>query len=135
MSLEASNFKKAQVANMEFGKVSPTLTTTFELRLFSDIVDLEGVGTELTNTGYVPLQFTNNLTNFPSTTDGIKLNAVAFSMATLGEDSDEVVSLGIFDADTDELLYRKVFTTPFVIASGNFYNIAIGELRFAVTSI
>lgn len=131
--LETSNYKKAQIANMEFGKVSPTLTTTFELRLFSDIVDLDGVGTELSNTGYAPLQFTNNLTDFPSTSDGIKLNAAALSMATLGEDSDEVQSAGIFDADTDELLYRKVFTTPFVIASGSYYNLAIGELKLQIS--
>jgi hypothetical protein len=130
MALEASNYKKAQIANQEFGKVSPTLTTTFELRLFSDIVDLDGIGTELTNTGYAPKQFTNNLTNFPSTTDGIKLNAVAIDMDALSEDSDEVQSAGIFDVATDELLYRKVFTTPFVIASGNYYNLAIGELKF-----
>lgn len=130
--LEASNYKKAMIANMEFGKVSPTLTTTFELRLFSDIVDLDGVGTELANTGYAPKQFTNNLTNFPSTTDGIKLNAVAIAMDALSEDSDEVQSAGIFDVDTGELLYRKVFTTPFVIASGNYYNLAINELKLQI---
>lgn len=129
MALEASNYTKSNIANALFGKVTPALTTTLQLRLFSDTVDLDGVGTELTNTGYAALDITNNLTNFPLTTDGIKTNAVAFAMATLSEDSDEVVSAGIFDKDTDELLFRKVFTTPFVIASGNYYNLAIGELR------
>jgi len=132
--LEASNFEKEQISNAVFGGETYTPATVYTMKFFSDTVTLDGVGTEIGNAGYVPTDFNNDTTNFPHTTTGIKSNAVAIMTSTLTEDSDEIVSAGLFD-ENDELRYRKVFDTPFVIPNGSFYNLAIGELTFAVTSI
>lgn len=132
--LEASNFEKAAVANAIFGGETYPPAESFFLKFFSDTVTLDGVGTEISEDGYAPTEIENNLTNFPHTTTGIKANAVAIATPTMEEDSSEIVSAGLFDED-DNLRYRKVFTTPFTIASGSFYNLAIGELTFTATSI
>ena len=133
MALEISTYRKSQIANAEFGKVTPVLTDNFQLKLFSNTVSLAGVGTELTGGGYAALTIANNLTNFPATTNGVKTNAVALQMATLSADSLEVVSAGLFDLATGELLYRKVFAVPFVIANGSFFILSVGDLRFEQT--
>ncbi len=132
--LEASNYTKASLANAEFGGEPHVSAEIYSLKLFSDTVDLEGVGTEITTLDYEPKEFDNDTVNFPHTTTGIKINAVAITMATLGADSPEIVSAGLFDED-DNLRYRKVFDTPFIITSGSYYNLAIGQLTFIVSSV
>lgn len=132
MALEASNFEKALLANSVFGGAAYTPAATFTIKLYSDTVDLDGVGTEITATGYAPKDITNDLTNFPSTTTGIKALAVAHAFDALTEDSDPIVSAGIFDED-DELRYREVFDTPFTILDTQFYNLAIGDLTYQVS--
>jgi hypothetical protein len=131
--LEASNYTKASIANAEFGGEPHVSAETYFLKFFSDTVDLDGDGTEITTLDYVPTEIDNDTLNFPHTTNGIKTNAIAIPSATLGADSPEIVSVGLFDED-DNLRYRKVFDTPFVIASGSYYNLAVGELTFTVSS-
>ncbi len=132
MSLEASTFEKAAIANAVFGGVTYPDATAFTLKLFSNAVTLAGVGTEINADGYEPLVITNNLTNFPSTTDGEKENAVQLEMATLTEDSIEVVSAGLFD-ENGNLRYREIFDVPFVIGAGQFYALAPGDLTFTAS--
>jgi hypothetical protein len=132
--LEASNYTKASIANAEFGGEPHVSAETYSLKFFSDTVDLNGVGTEITTLDYEPTEFDNDTVNFPHTTTGIKSNALALTSATLGADSPEIVSVGLFDED-DNLRYRKVFTTPFIIASGSYYNLAVGELTYTVSSV
>lgn len=127
--LEASNFTKNRIANAEFGGTAYTPATALVIKLFSDLISLDGAGTEITTAGYLPLSIANNLTNFPTTSEGVKENAVQFEMEPLEADSPEIVSIGIFDED-DNLLYRKSFASaPFVIQDTFFLNIAPGDLK------
>ena len=129
MALEASNFTRARIANQEFGGTAYTPAETLVVKLFSDLVSLDGAGTEITTAGYIPLSITNNLTNFPTTANGVKENAVQFEMEPFEADSPEIVSIGIFDED-DNLLYRKSFASaPFVIQDTYFLTIAAGDLK------
>jgi hypothetical protein len=132
MALEASTYEKNAVANAVFGGTTYPDAVTFTLKLFSNTVSLAGVGTEITADGYEPLDITNNLTNFPTTSDGTKENAVQFDMETLTEDSEEIVSAGLFD-ESGNLRYREVFATPFVIEAGQYYSLGIGDLSFEVS--
>lgn len=127
--LEASNFTKASIANAEFGGTPHVAAETYELRLYSNTVSLDGIGLEIIADGYEPLVFDNDLTNFPTTTTGIKTNAVALLMETLTEDSEEIVSAGLFDEEGN-LRYRKVYAVPFIIESGQYYNLNPGDLTF-----
>ncbi len=132
MALEVSNFEKALLANSVFGGAAYAPAGTFTLKLFVDTVDLDGVGDECDAAGYAPKDITNNLTNFPSTTTGIKALAVAHAFDPVTADTDPIVSCGLFDED-GELRYREVFDTPFVIENGQFYNLAIGDLTFQIS--
>lgn len=139
MGLDVSNYEKSLVANSVFGGEAYVPAESFFLKLFSDTVDLDGIGTEITNAGYAAAEIVNDTTNFPHTTGtGAKSNAVALRVPadpdTLTEDSDEVVSAGLFDED-DNLRYRKVFPTPFIIPNGSYFSLGIGELNFVVSSI
>jgi len=132
MALEASTFEKAAIANAVFGGTTYPDTVTFTLKLFSNTVSLAGVGTELTTAGYAAKTITNNLTNFPTTSTGVKENAVQFDMTTLTADSPEIVSAGLFD-ENGNLRYRKVFAAPFVIQNGQYYSLGIADLTFTAS--
>jgi hypothetical protein len=133
MSLEASNFTKAKIANAEFGGTAYTPAETLVIKLFSDLISLEGLGEEITTAGYAPLSITNSLANFPTTTDGIKTNAVQFESDPFEADSPEIVSIGIFDED-DNLLYRKSFASlPITINETYFLIFAAGDIRLEIS--
>ncbi|MCD9186695.1 MAG: hypothetical protein LUM44_09690 [Pyrinomonadaceae bacterium] len=129
---QASIFTKSKIANAEFGATAYTPADTLVIKLFTTTLDLNGTGTELVATGYEPLEIANNLTNFPTTTTGIKTNGVNFEMSMLEEDSDEIAAIGIFD-DADNLLYRKNVDTPFVIENGQYLNFAPGDITLTVS--
>jgi len=129
MALETSNFTKARIANLEFGGTAYAPAETLVVKLFSDLVSLDGIGDEITTAGYAPLSIENNLTNFPTAMGGAKENAVQLEMEPFEADSPEIVSIGIFDED-DNLLYRKSFAgAPFVIQDTYFLTIAPGDLK------
>lgn len=130
--LEASTYERAAIANAVFGGTAYPDAATYTLKLFSNAVSLAGVGTEITADGYEPLEITNNLVNFPSAADGEKENAVQLEMTTLAEDSAEIVSAGLFD-ENGNLRYCKVFDTPFIIQSGQFYALAPGDLTIQIS--
>lgn len=132
MALDASTFTKASIANAEFGGTAHVAAETYTLKLFSDMVSLGGIGTEIDADGYEPFEIENNLTNFPTATTGMKANAVAFQMSTLAEDSEEVVSAGLFDEDGN-LRYRKVFAEAFIIPTGLYYIANVGDLTFVAS--
>ena len=132
MALEASNFTKARIANSEFGATAYTPATALVVKLFSNLVSLDGTGTEIATAGYAPLSIENNLTNFPTTSAGVKENAVQFEMEPFEADSPEIVSIGIFD-EMDNLLYRKSFASaPFGIQDTFYLIIAPGDLSLQI---
>ncbi len=132
MALEISNFEKARRANQAFGGGSYTAATSFEVKAFYTVVDLDGLGTECDAAGYAPIEITNNTTNFPSTTTGIKTLAVAHSSDTFTEDSDDILSFGIFD-QLGNLIARKVLSSPLVVENGQSLTIAVSDLTFTVS--
>lgn len=132
MYFEISNYEKSLIANAAFGGETYTPAGVFSLRLFSNTVDLDGIGTEITTAGYARITINNNTTVFPHTTDGQKQSATSFSSATLTAASPEIVSAGLFD-QSGNLRYRKVFQTPFVISSGSYFAVSAGELILVVT--
>jgi|GEM_PF-3781735 len=131
--LEASNFTKSRIANAEFGGTAYTPATALVIKLFSDLISLNGVGTEITTAGYSMLSIPNNLTNFPTSSSGVKENAVQVEMEPFEADSPEIVSIGIFD-EMDNLLYRKSFASePFVIQGTYFLTLAPGDLKLEIS--
>lgn len=132
MPAELSNFEKAMQANAAFGAVAYVPATIFTVKLYYNTVDLDGVGTECSAAGYAAKAINNNLTNFPSTLTGIKSLAVAHAFTTLSATSSPIVSAGIFD-QLGNMRFREVFGASFIIESGQFYNLAVGDLTYTAS--
>lgn len=106
---EVSNYLKAAIAQELMGGVDLTKATQFTMKLFSDVVDLDGVGTELTTPEYEQFVFANDTTNFPPLTDGTAVNN--FTMQSTDPFSADATyqSIGLFD-HLGNLWFRKVVT-------------------------
>lgn len=130
--LEASSFEKQKLANSIFGGAAYPPAVTLTLKLFSDTVSLAGIGTEITTNGYAAVEFDNDTVTFPALTNGTSENEVVIQTDIFTEDSPEIVSAGLFD-QLGNLRYRKVFAAPFQILSGQFFELAAGELKISVS--
>jgi len=130
--LETSSFEKQKLANSIFGGAVYPKASSFELKMFSDTVSLLGIGTEITTDGYEAIEFDNDTVTFPALTDGTAANAVVLQTDVFTEDSPEIVSVGIFD-QLGNLRYRKVYSAPFQILSGQFFELAVGELSLEIS--
>lgn len=129
---EASTKTLLSISNAEFGGVAHVSAESYEMRLFSDVVGLDGAGTELTTGGYAPVEFDNNSTNFPiaDSSDDIKQNANVIQTDVFTEDSPAIRSVGFFDEDGD-LRYRKVYPANTVyVLEGNVFRLSAGQLKF-----
>jgi hypothetical protein len=130
--LEASNFEKQKLANSIFGGAVYPQAEKLTLKLFEDIVSLDGVGTEITTAGYAPVTFDNDTVTFPSRTDGTSENDITIQTPAFTADSPEILSAGLFD-ENGNLRYRKVFPSPFQILTSEFYELAPGELTIQIS--
>lgn len=128
---EASNFTRQSIAECEFGGAAHEPAETYTMKLFSDTVDLDGAGTEITTGGYSAVDFDNNNVTFPFLNDGTSENAVPIQTDVFTGDSPAIKSVGFFD-ENGSLRYRKVYpdNTVFVL-TGNVFQLDSGMLSFA----
>lgn len=126
---EVSNYLKQKIANELMGGVDLTKATTFTMKLFSDIVELDGTGTELTTPEYEAFTFTNNTTNFPARTDGQSISDFSMQSADVFSEDATYQSIGIFD-HLGNLWFRKTATRT--ILEGQYQLIENGDLVLQV---
>lgn len=85
--------------------------------------------TEVSGGSYVRKSVTNNATNFPAASAGVKSNGVAITFATASADWGTVIAFGIYDASTaGNLMYWADLTVSRVIVNGDTPSFAIGAL-------
>jgi hypothetical protein len=83
-----------------------TAPTNIHVALFTVAPTDSGGGTEVTGGSYARVQVTNNATNFPAASAGLKQNGTAITFAQATADWGTVVAFGLFDASTSgNLLY------------------------------
>jgi hypothetical protein len=116
------------------GGTAYTAPTTVHFALFTAAPSETGGGTEIStsSTGYSRVAVTNNVTNFPASTNGTKTNGsnITFPSATAAWGT--VSAFGVFDAATGgNLLYFGSLLTPRAIASGDTARFAAGD--FSIT--
>jgi hypothetical protein len=93
-----------------------------------------GGGTEVSTgvwTNYVRAAITNNATNFPAASGGLKSNGtvVSFGTASISGTAPTIVGFAIYDASTSgNLLYWSSFTGQ-VVSNGSPISIQIGDLQ------
>lgn len=139
------NYLRNAQSNQALGAVAWTPSATLELRLFSTALTAAGVGTELTNAGYERKTISNNTTNFPVTTTGVRSNAVQFDFAAAEEDwdgvtGDAIYSIGVFDTSGNLYFYQNYVDDmgdpdPRIVYDGALFKLEIGAMEITMTDI
>jgi hypothetical protein len=101
-----SDFLELELLDHVLGNAAYTAPATTHIALFTVAPTDTGGGTEVTGGSYARVAFTNNATNWPAASSGLKQNGVAINFAQASADWGTVVAFGIFDASTSgNLLY------------------------------
>lgn len=88
-------------------------------------------GTEVTGGAYARVGVTNNTTNFPAATGGVKSNGAVITFPTATAPWGTIVAFGIYDALTaGNLLFWNVVTANKVISTNDIAQFPIGSLVF-----
>jgi hypothetical protein len=90
-----------------------------------------GGGTEVAGGSYARAAITNNATNFPAASGGVKTNGTNIVFATATAAWGTVVAVGIFDADTaGNLLYWAALDINKPVLEADTVSFPAGELTF-----
>lgn len=116
--MSKSNYLENKVLDHVLGGSDYTRPGTVYVALFTAAPSDTGGGTEVgtgTWTNYARVSVTNNSTNWPAASGGVKSNgaAISFGTATMSPTSSTVtvVAMGIFDASTSgNLLFWSALT-------------------------
>jgi hypothetical protein len=106
-----------------FGNGAPA---TYHLGLFTVAPTIAGGGTEVAGGSYARAAVTNNATNFPAASGGVKTlaNAVAFATATASWG--DVVACGIYDAASGGNLVGFATVTTQSVPTGVTVSVTAG---------
>lgn len=79
---------------------------------------------------YSRVALTNNLTNWPAASAGLKSNGTAITFATASGSWGTIVGFGIYDQATGgDLLYFGNFSTFKTVASSDIVSFSVGNLQ------
>lgn len=102
---------------------------TVYVALFTVAPGDEGGGTEVSGGSYARASVTNNNTNWPAASGGVKANGAAIEFPTATADWGTVVAVGIFDASTGgNLLYWNALAVSKAVSNGNTPSFAVGAI-------
>jgi hypothetical protein len=88
-------------------------------------------GVEATGGGYARIPITNNATNFPASSSGIKYNGVAFNWSAFTANMGTFNACGIFDAASGGNLLRwGPLNAPRTVNSGEGFQIPVNGATF-----
>lgn len=133
MQFIASNFTKSGIANNQFGGAAFATPATWVIKFFTNTLNAAGTGgIEIGADGYEPIEIPNNTTNFPSTTTGVKSNALLIESAEITEEA-EVRGIGLFDENDNFRYYANFTGDPLTIAANTKATFNIGQFSFTVT--
>lgn len=122
-----SDYLESLVVNLLLGAVDPaawgspyTPPGTLYLALFTQIpVDDGSGGVEVSGGSYARVAVTNDITTFPTVTNGVKRNGIAITFPTPTADWGTVTSFGIYDASSSgNLWYFGDLNNPLSVPSG-----------------
>lgn len=94
--------------------------------------DVAASGTEVTGGSYVRLSITNNGTNFPSASAGVKSNGATFTFVQATADWGTVVAWSLKDQSTlGNTLYWGPLTPNKIVSNGDTASFAVGDLTIS----
>ena len=106
-----------------FGSGTPA---TYYFGLYTVAPTVSGGGTEVTGGSYARVAFTNNSSNFPAASGGVKTTGNAAVFPTPTADWGSVVACGIFDASTAGTLVGFADVTTQSVPTGVVVTVTSG---------
>jgi hypothetical protein len=95
-----------------------------------------GGGTEVSGGSYARVAVTNNSTNWPASTSGVKANGTAITFPTATADWGLIVGIAEYSASTSgNLLTFAPLATSRSVLNGQVFSLAIGNVTFTWTGI
>ncbi len=126
-----SDFLKNKQQNNLFNGVEYVEPTSVYIALFTAMPTAAGGGTEVTGGAYARAAIPCNAANFPATTTGEILNALAITFAQATAAWGTVVGWAAFDALTSgNMLWFGPVAPTKTVASGDTLSIAVNQLKF-----
>lgn len=123
-----SNFLELELLDHVFGAAAYTAPATLYVAAFTVAPSDTGGGTEVTGGAYARVAVTNNATNFPAASAGLKSNGTAITFPQATASWGTVVGIGIFDASSGGNLLAWCDFTGVAIAINDILEIAAGDL-------
>ncbi|MBK1883661.1 hypothetical protein JIN85_14665 [Luteolibacter pohnpeiensis] len=124
-----SDYLENKLADHILGGSDYTRPATVYLALYTAGPTDAGGGTEVSGNGYARASVTNNNTNFPGASAGLKANgaAITFSAATGAWGS--ITHFAIFDSSSGgNMLIHGALTTSKVVETGDVPSFPIGSI-------
>lgn len=129
-----SSYLENEINDHVLGGAEYTRPATVYFALYTVAPTESGGGTEVSTSGtaYARAAVTNDATNFPASSGGVKSNGTAIGFPTATASWGTVVAFGVFDAASGgNLLYFGNLTSSRAISSGDTARFAAGD--FSIT--
>lgn len=126
-----SNYLENILLDEVLGGDDYTPPATVYIALFTSAPSDSGGGTEVSGGSYARVAVTNNATNWPAASAGVKQNGtdVTFAQATAGWGT--VVAFAVFDAGSSgNMLYWGALTASRTVAINDTVSFPTGSLTF-----
>lgn len=126
-----SNYLENALLNHLFGGGDYARPATIYVALFTSAPSDSGGGTEVSGGSYARAAVTNDATNFPAASGGVKANGTEIAFATASAPWGNVTHFAVFDAlSGGNLLFWGALTAARTVQTGDAPSIAIGQLQF-----
>lgn len=131
--MSKSDYLELKVLDHLLGGPDYARPATVYIALFTSApTDAAGSGTEVSGGSYARAAVTNNSTNWPAASSGVKSNGTAITFAQASGAWGTVTHFAVFDAlSSGNMLFWGALTTPRTIVSGDTFSFGISQLVFA----
>jgi hypothetical protein len=129
MAGSKSNYLEDKINDHVLGGGDYTRPATVYVALFAVAPTDAGGGTEVTGGSYARVAVTNNNTNWPASSGGLKSNGTAVTFPTASANWGTCVAFAIFDASSGgNMLYWADLAVSKAVNSGDTASFAIGDI-------
>jgi hypothetical protein len=134
MASGTGTYFAAKLLNQLFNATVYTFVTNIDLRLFSTGgLTAAGAGTEVSGTGYAPLQVACSVANFAATTTNSIANSATLSFAAAAGPWTPAFTLGIYEHGNNNLVVFGDLASQKTLSSGDVFQFTIGNLTITQT--
>lgn len=129
--MSKSNYLEDAILDHVLGGGNYSRPANVYVALFTSAPSDSGGGTEVSGGSYARATVTNNSTNFPAASGGVKSNGTAITFAQATGAWGTIVAFAIFDAlSSGNMLYWGALTASKTVANGDTPSFPVGSLVF-----